>query len=145
TAATEGSLSTTPSPFTRTSVFAVPRSTAISLAGRQVRFLLAGRCAPLRLAARSSVEGGADGVWRAGVGSRIADTVGAPPESGSSSQRRPTRPHLADIPPACGIPPVVCARPRIRGRRGSYRQDVIHLRDCSRFRSRLQPPVAAPR
>src|SRR3954447_21580659 len=35
-AATEGSLRTTPSPFTKTSVLAVPRSTASSLAGRQV-------------------------------------------------------------------------------------------------------------
>src|SRR6476646_4100703 len=35
-AATEGSFSTTPSPFTNTRVLAVPRSTASSLAGRQV-------------------------------------------------------------------------------------------------------------
>ena len=40
TAATEGSFRTTPSPFTKISVLAVPRSTASSLAGRQV-FLLA--------------------------------------------------------------------------------------------------------
>jgi hypothetical protein len=34
-AATDGSFNTTPSPFTNTSVLAVPRSTAISLTGRQ--------------------------------------------------------------------------------------------------------------
>src|ERR1019366_5774661 len=33
-ATTEGSLSTIPSPFTYTSVFAVPRSTAMALAGK---------------------------------------------------------------------------------------------------------------
>ena len=58
-AATDGSFSTTPSPLTSTSVLAVPRSTAMWVAGRQVRRTGAGGAADEgRLAVTGSLVGG---------------------------------------------------------------------------------------
>ena len=72
TAATEGSFSTTPSPFTSTRVLAVPRSTASSLAGRQVlRRRGASRRPPSSGVPGSASGAGADAVV---VGSIVAVT-----------------------------------------------------------------------